>query len=589
MNLDFNVFSLTLLISGLIVTVLSSIIIFRLNDYIRWFAFTMLFVSTWSIAYGFELASTSLESMLFWIKIEYIGISLVPASWLWFCFKYSGLEKWQTKNVFFLISVIPLTTYIMVFTNEYHNMHYANVEVSFDGPFPLLKITPGFWYYVHTIYFYIALALGNIILFKRFKNTEPIFQNQTYVIIASGLFPWVINMMYLLGYRPFEHIDLTPYSFLFLYIIIGIGLLKFDLFDIKPIARDRVIYAMTTGIMVLDPKNRVIDFNPSMLRILGKPKKNLIGKSINTIFCDYEEIINRANAQKKCVIDLRMHFSFTQRNFNIKFIPLFNKQSIFSGLLLQFDDVTEEKNIKEKLMEQTEELQKLNNLKDKLFSIISHDLKGPILGVRELIKLTADGTISQEEFINILPEVSKNMDSVSLLLENLLAWTSTQLKGEYVDKKKFNLTNLINQQYLLFENLAKEKNIEFEIKVENDLLVYADKHMIDLVIRNLISNALKFSNNGDLIAIQATQKENEVEVKIIDTGAGIAKENLEKLEKGLSFTTTGLRNETGTGLGLILVRDYIKKNGGVLIIESELNQGSKFEFSLPLFSEKVKL
>ena len=224
-----------------------------------------------------------------------------------------------------------------------------------------------------------------------------------------------------------------------------------------------------------------------------------------------------------------------------------------------------------------------------MFSIISHDLKGPILGVRELIKLTADGTISQEEFTNILPEVSKNMDSVSLLLENLLAWTSTQLKGEYVDKKKFNLTKLINQQYLLFENLAKEKNIEFEIKVDNDLFVYADKHMIDLVIRNLISNSLKFSNNGDLIAIQATQKENEIEVKIIDTGAGIAQENLEKLEKGVSFTTTGLRNETGTGLGLILVRDYIEKNGGVLHIESELNQGSKFEFSLPLFREKVTL
>ncbi|MFD2035259.1 histidine kinase N-terminal 7TM domain-containing protein [Belliella marina] len=588
MNLEFNVFSLTLLVSGFIVTVLSSIIIFRLNDYVKWFAFTMLFVSLWSLAYGFELASTTLEDMLFWIKIEYIGIAFVPGVWIWFCLKYAGLEKWLTKGVFIFLFLIPLVTYILVFTNHHHYLFYKNVDVSYSGPFPLLDITRGVWYYVHMVYFYITLAFGNLILFKRFKNTDPIFKNQTYIIIASGFLPWIINLMYLLGYRPFGHIDLTPYSFLFLYIIIGIGLLKFDLFDIKPIARDRVILAMTTGILVLDPKNRVIDFNPSMLRILGNPKTNLIGKSISSIFGDYEDILKSSYAQTKCSLDLKMYFSNSPKDFNLKVIPLLNKKSIFSGLMLQFDDVTEEKKIREKLIDQTHELLKLNNLKDKLFSIVSHDLKGPILGANELIKLTANGSISQEEFQNILPEVSKSMDSVSLLLENLLAWTSTQLKGEFVDKKRFNLSLLINQQYLLFENLAKEKNIKFEVKVEKDLYAFGDKHMIDLVIRNLISNALKFSGSGDHVAIYAVQKDNELEVKIMDTGSGISEENLKKLEDGVSFTTVGKSNETGTGLGLLLVKDYIKKHGGSLNIQSDPNQGSKFEILLPSNHNPIK-
>lgn len=587
MNLDFNIFSLTLLISGVVVAALSAIIIIRLNDYVRWFAFTMLLVSLWSVAYGFELASSSLEAMLFWIKIEYIGISFAPAAWIWFCLKYVGYEKWQNQSSFLAIFLIPIITYLMVLTNEYHYFYYRDTEMVLSGPFPLLKFTKGIWYYVHMLYFYITLLIGNIILFTRFKNTDSIYKKQTYTIIAGGVIPWLVNIMYIFGVRPFEYIDLTPYSFLILYIIIGIGLLKFNLFDIKPIARDKVIRAMTKGIIVLDPRNRVIDFNPSMLKILGRLNKNLIGKNIGEIFKDYHEIMNAAVQQQNGVLDLKISFSDEIRDFHIELIPLLDKQSIFSGLLLQFDDVTEEIEIREKLILQTEELQKLNNLKDKLFSIISHDLKGPIFGIRELIKLTTDGTISHEEFIAILPEVSKNMDSVSLLLENLLAWTSTQLRGEFIDKNRFDLTNLLKQEYALFEKIANERNILLEVKTEQNLYAFADKNMIDLVIRNLISNALKFSNRGDQISLIAKQKDGHLIVNIKDSGAGISQENLDKLNKGESFTTAGVRNETGTGLGLILVRDYIVKNGGSLHIKSELNVGSEFEFSLPIYKEEL--
>ncbi|GAB2609591.1 sensor histidine kinase [Belliella aquatica] len=587
MNLDFNIFSLTLLISGIIVTALSAIIIIRLSDYVRWFAFTMLLVSLWSVAYGFELASSTLEAMLFWIKIEYIGISFAPAVWLWFCLKYVGYEKWQNRSTFLAVFLIPIITYALVLTNEFHFFYYSDTEVVLSGPFPLLKFTKGIWYYVHTAYFYITLLIGNILLFTRFKNTESIYKKQTYTIIAGGVIPWLVNIMYIFGVRPFEYIDLTPYSFLILYIIIGIGLLKFDLFDIKPIARDKVIRAMTKGIIVVDPQNRVIDFNPSMLKILGRLNENLIGKSIGEIFEDYQEIINAAVQQQNGVLDLKISFSDEVRDFHIELIPLLDKQSIFSGLLLQFDDVTEEIEIREKLILQTEELQKLNNLKDKLFSIISHDLKGPILGIRELVKLTADGTISKEEFIDILPEVSKNMDSVSLLLENLLAWTSRQLRGEFVDKNRFDLSNLLKQQYALFEKLAKEKDIHLEVKTEEDLYAFADKNMIDLVIRNLISNALKFSSCGDQVSVIAKKRNNQLLVKIADSGAGISQENLDKLNNGESFTTAGARNETGTGLGLILVKDYIAKNGGELLIKSEVNIGSEFEFSLPIYKDEL--
>jgi signal transduction histidine kinase len=199
------------------------------------------------------------------------------------------------------------------------------------------------------------------------------------------------------------------------------------------------------------------------------------------------------------------------------------------------------------------------------------------------MRLTNEGFVSKEEFFNILPEANKNMDSVSILLENLLAWTSSQMKGEVVEKEEFNLENMIQEQFLLFDKSVKEKGM-FLKKVkytDGDILVYADKNMIDLAIRNLISNAIKFSGEGDTISVILKEKPESVYVRIKDTGAGIPPENLEKLRKKESISTLGKNKESGTGLGLLLVQDYIEKNGGTLYIQSSLNEGSEFSFYLP--------
>lgn len=250
-------------------------------------------------------------------------------------------------------------------------------------------------------------------------------------------------------------------------------------------------------------------------------------------------------------------------------------------MLLQFTDISKDKAVQNQLKNQAEELQTLNALKDKLFTIRSHNLKGPIFGIRELIHLTENGVISNKEFFEVLPEISKQISSVSMLLENLLAWSSSQLKGEFVEKKVFDISLTIDQQIALFHKKSTEKGLTLQLQKDRNPEVYADKNMIDLVLRSLISNAIKFSGNQDSITISTCDLGEKVEIIILDTGTGISPENLERLNSGESFTTPGRQAETGTGLGILLVRDYILKNGGKLIIESTLGKGSKFSFSLP--------
>jgi len=578
---ELNIFSITLLVSGIIVAAISTVIIYRLGDSVRWFAFTMLFVSIWALGYGFELSVKSLDAMLFWIKIEYIGISMAPGTWLWFSLKYSGLEKYATPKILLMIFVVPAITFLMVLTNEFHHLHYQEVSVDESGPFPLLAIKIGPWYYIHLSFFYISLFLGILILLYKFKNADPVFKKQNNLLVLAGLFPWAFNLIYLFGFRPFGHIDLTPYAFLIMYIVVGIALIRFDLFSIKPIARDKVFEVITKGILVFDPNFRIIDFNPHIGKILEQPLPFLIGKRLEEIVGEKTEFESYLKQGEKMEIESSLNLLSGKKDLSIEYVPIKDKKGEPIGMMVIFEDITLKKSIQNQIRKQAEELKNLNSLKDKLFTIISHDLKGPIFGIRELIKLSFEGVITKEEFFKILPEINKNMDSVSILLENLLAWTSSQLKGEYLEKKIFDLDKLVEQQILLFEKITKEKGITLTLQKYGNLQVFADKNMIDLAIRNLISNAIKFSGQGDYVTVILKENEETISVKVKDTGLGISEENLEKLKNRESFTTPGKDKTTGTGLGMLLVHDYIVKNGGELSIHSQTGKGSEFSFSLP--------
>src|SRR5690606_1780640 len=229
---------------------------------------------------------------------------------------------------------------------------------------------------------------------------------------------------------------------------------------------------------------------------------------------------------------------------------------------------------------QSDELKHLNDLKDKLFSIISHDLKGPIQGIKEIIDLAKRGLMTADDFQEILPDISKSVDGVTMLMENLLGWSRSQLKGEYMHRINFDVYKLILQQVTLMESPAASKDIKLEILGEGPLMVFADRNMVELIIRNLLNNSLKFCEPGDRIQISGNTERDGVRISVKDTGLGISPNNLERLRKGDSFSTFGSNNETGTGLGLLLVRDYVEKNGGSLTINSEENEWSEFSFML---------
>jgi len=577
-----NPFSATLVISSLLIGALSFYIAYMLSDSTRWIAVTMILVCIWGFFYGLELSSTTHDQMLFWIDYEYIGISFMPAAWLVFSLQYTGYKKWQSPLILVAIFLIPILTFLAVITNDFHHLHYLHTEVNTSSPFPVLSIEVGPWYYIHTAYSYIAFVTGTLILWKRFRFADPIFRTQTKLLIIAGFFPLILNVLYQLHIiKPFDGIDLTPFSFLLTYLLLGFAILRYSLFSLKPIAQNRIMEALNRGVLVIDARQKIVDFNPALKNFCRQPEKISIGVSIKNLFEENEEILDLINSKKESSITISIPKHPEDQIIKVDLIQMdVNKSGVYGEILL-FDDQTEQFKINKRLREQKKDLEQLNDLKDKFFSIISHDLKGPIFGVKELVYMTQTGLISEEEFMELLPELSKNMEQVAILLQNLLAWASSQIRGEQLNIENFEINHLLQQQQKLLLRISQEKNIQIEIDSTEDLWVSADKNMIDLVLRNLINNAIKFSKTGEKVLLSTSLSGNRIKICVEDTGTGISPENLEKIHEGTSFTTRGQNNESGTGLGLVLVKDYVDKNNGKLSITSELGKGSKFCLELP--------
>jgi len=232
------------------------------------------------------------------------------------------------------------------------------------------------------------------------------------------------------------------------------------------------------------------------------------------------------------------------------------------------------------------ELEKANRTKNKFFSIISHDLKNPIGGLKGVLSLINNdwesfSELQKKEYIKLLFYSSEN---IADLLDNLLLWAKNQMDKIILHKTKFPIKTLIEKNISLYINIAKTKGIEIVHILTKEIFLYADLNMLDTVIRNLLNNALKFSYPQGKVMIDAEESSDFIRIHIKDEGTGIKKEDMEKLFRIDTFQhTKGTNNEEGTGLGLIICKDFIERNNGKLIVESEENMGSTFtiEFKKP--------
>ena len=263
-------------------------------------------------------------------------------------------------------------------------------------------------------------------------------------------------------------------------------------------------------------------------------------------------------------------------------VPSLDKDSYYA--LFSIEDVTD---LTQRIAEHRkarEELRKANAEKDKFFSIIAHDLRSPINTLFSYIQLMEDEIVqlSQEDIVELTRDLKKNVENTYRLLENLLEWSRSQTGRIVFKPESIILNDILESTITLVKDTASNKNISIDSDIASEINVNADKNMISTVFRNLLTNAIKFTPQKGRINVKAEKGNGSVTVSISDTGVGMTEEKMQKLFRiDSKVTSVGTNNEKGSGLGLILCKEFVERHNGKIEIESEQGKGSTFSIMLP--------
>jgi PAS domain S-box-containing protein len=251
-----------------------------------------------------------------------------------------------------------------------------------------------------------------------------------------------------------------------------------------------------------------------------------------------------------------------------------------------YQDITQQKMRELELQQIQEKLSESNATKDKLFSIIAHDLRSPINNMKALIDMEQSGILTQEEFMTYLGQIKQNTDYLSGAMDNMLYWAMSQLEGFKMKPRKVNIADTVNNALNLYSSMLTDKKINIINNTDGAHHAFADPDQTFLIVRNLLSNAMKFTPLGGDIYVQTGVKGDKLQLSVQDNGAGISEADINKIKNNSSLhSTRGTEGEKGTGLGLSLCFEMAERNNGSIDIVSKTGKGSIFTLELPLAVE----
>lgn len=350
------------------------------------------------------------------------------------------------------------------------------------------------------------------------------------------------------------------------------------------------------GIAVADVDTKIFSFvNSSFCTMLGYTPDELDSKGVMDIHPeeDLPFVIDQFDRLSKNEIAVAELIPVIRKDKSVFFADITTGNLAIKGknyLVGIIRDITLRKESELKIQQSEHDLRELNATKDKFFSIIAHDLKSPcssLIGLSDMLYKNFEN-YSRAESREFIDHIHQNVHKTHKLLDNLLLWSNVQSGVMKFYPERQNLFLIAQEAVELLKQMATDKKIDIKNNIPIDLYVQSDKNMSAIIIRNLISNALKFTNDNGAIIVNTRKterqdKQNFTEISVQDNGVGIESNKRSKLFEITENTSTkGTANETGSGLGLILCKEFVEKHGGEIRIESEVGKGSKFTFTLPL-------
>jgi diguanylate cyclase (GGDEF)-like protein len=295
----------------------------------------------YALGYAFELASSHLGPMLAWNKVQYIGISFIPFFWILLCARYSGRDRWLRRPVLAILFALSLATLLFNASNSLHHLFYRSVGINVSSPFPVIVLEKGIWYWVHIAYANIVLLIGNLFLVLVWRKSPRPYRLQSAVLVAGSVIPWIGFCVYIIGLSPYG-LDTTPLAMTLAGPILAWGLFRYRILDLVPVAHDSVFASMRDGTIVLDIRNRIVDFNPAAAKILPRLSSMSIGLTIEDAVGKRPELESLLQAESCDEASIRVDEGDALRFYQARLSPITNRRRAPIGRVLVLSDATEQ-------------------------------------------------------------------------------------------------------------------------------------------------------------------------------------------------------------------------------------------------------
>jgi PAS domain S-box-containing protein len=311
----------------------------------------LLGITEWIVAALLGLVDQNLAHKILWAKIEYFGVVSVPLMVLVYVLYHSGSNQWLTVKRLAWLVLIPVATLILAWTNEGHGLIWAKYIPYRENGLVLSDKTYGFGFWIYWVYSYLVLLIATVLSIRLSLASSKIFRWQSILIVTGILMPWAGNLLYVLHINPFGNLDLTPLAFSITGVMLAIGMFRWQLFDIKPIAQAAAITGMADGLLILDNQDRIVDVNPAAQVILGLDLQELVGKQMERIVPGWLPFNKRPDRTNGKSMELKLRGSVENRDYEISDSPFYEEPGVPGGRIVFLHDTTDRKRLEEKLRE----------------------------------------------------------------------------------------------------------------------------------------------------------------------------------------------------------------------------------------------
>ncbi len=345
----FNPYALPVMITGLLVLVIAiRIFRFKRSERTVYFSLLCLCAAIYSLAYAMEISTESLATMLFWLRVEYIGIAFIPTFFILFALAYTGRGEKISPVLKVALYLFSLITIALVFTLDQHSLMHQTPALNTQGPFPVLSFGRGIWYWLHSLYVVGALTISSILFFVMWLTTNPVYRSQITAVLLGSLIPWTGFIFY--QARPFAwEVDIMPFCMSLSVIFIFLGMARYRFLELIPVARARLFEELPDGVVILDAGLRLVDYNAAAAKMLNLSQQ-AIGAPLEETLSGWEKLAKALKpAAKRYYLEIKDSSADKPQWYRCEFIPLVKGKKETEGRMIIIRDITESKETEEKL------------------------------------------------------------------------------------------------------------------------------------------------------------------------------------------------------------------------------------------------